>query len=160
LDVLISYTRFNVITLTLGSQPWQGLARVQNKRETREAHLIPPRVQESVREWTFTFPSELPFRELDSQWTLESLGIDYRGQNPLDWRFLYIIGKLLKSYWNLDVKMGSHDPFGHLKHKLWPKKRLGVKLAIWLPTIKSQESTWFPRVQVACNIPLKALEEG
>jgi hypothetical protein len=20
-------------------------------------------------------------------------------------------------------KMGSHDPFGHLKHKLWPKKR-------------------------------------
>jgi len=27
-------------------------------------------------------------------------------------------------------KMGSHDPFGHLKHKLWPKERLGVKLEI------------------------------
>jgi len=27
-------------------------------------------------------------------------------------------------------KMGSHDPFGHLKHKLWPKEGLGVKLAI------------------------------
>jgi hypothetical protein len=27
-------------------------------------------------------------------------------------------------------KMGSHDPFGHLQHKLWPKERLGVKLAI------------------------------
>jgi hypothetical protein len=27
-------------------------------------------------------------------------------------------------------KMGSHDPFGHLKHKLWPKERLGVKLGI------------------------------
>jgi hypothetical protein len=27
-------------------------------------------------------------------------------------------------------EMGSHDPFGHLKHKLWPKERLGVKLAI------------------------------
>jgi hypothetical protein len=27
-------------------------------------------------------------------------------------------------------KMGLHDPFGHLKHKLWPKERLGVKLAI------------------------------
>jgi len=26
--------------------------------------------------------------------------------------------------------MGSHDPFGHLKHKLWPKEGLGVKLAI------------------------------
>jgi hypothetical protein len=24
-------------------------------------------------------------------------------------------------------KMGSHDPFGYLKHKLWPKKGLGVK---------------------------------
>ncbi len=20
-------------------------------------------------------------------------------------------------------KMGSHDPFGHLKHKLWPKEK-------------------------------------
>jgi hypothetical protein len=23
-----------------------------------------------------------------------------------------------------------HDPFGHLKHKLWPKEVLGVKLPI------------------------------
>jgi hypothetical protein len=35
--------------------------------------------------------------------------------------------------------MGSHDPFGHLKYKLWPKEGLGVELAIWLPTIKSRE---------------------
>jgi hypothetical protein len=34
-------------------------------------------------------------------------------------------------------EMGLHDPFGHLKHKLWPKDGLGVKLAIWLPTTKS-----------------------
>ncbi len=27
-------------------------------------------------------------------------------------------------------KMGSHDPFGHLKHKLWPKERPGIKLAV------------------------------
>jgi len=27
-------------------------------------------------------------------------------------------------------KMGLHDPFGHLKHKLWPKEGPGVKLAI------------------------------
>jgi hypothetical protein len=26
--------------------------------------------------------------------------------------------------------MGSHDPFAHLKHKLWPKEKSGVKLAI------------------------------
>ncbi len=27
-------------------------------------------------------------------------------------------------------KMGSHDPFGHLKRKLWPKERPRVKFAI------------------------------
>jgi hypothetical protein len=52
-------------------------------------------------------------------------------------------------------KMNSHYPFGHLKHKLWPKERPGVKLAIWLLTTKSWESPQFPCVQVACNIFLK-----
>jgi hypothetical protein len=27
-------------------------------------------------------------------------------------------------------KMGSHDPFEYLKHKLWPKKGLGIKVPI------------------------------
>ncbi len=27
-------------------------------------------------------------------------------------------------------EMGSHDPFGHLKHKLWSKEGSGVKLTI------------------------------
>jgi len=48
-------------------------------------------------------------------------------------------------------KIDSHDPFGHLKHKLWPKEGLGVKLAIWLATTKNQESPQFRRVQVACR---------
>jgi hypothetical protein len=52
-------------------------------------------------------------------------------------------------------KMGSHDPFGYLKHKLWPKERPKVKLAIWLLTTKSRESPWFPCVQVTCHILLK-----
>jgi len=37
--------------------------------------------------------------------------------------------------------MASHWPFGHLQPKLWAKEGPGVKLAVWLPTIKSQEST-------------------
>jgi hypothetical protein len=36
--------------------------------------------------------------------------------------------------------MGSHYPFGYLKHKLWPKEGPRVKLPIWLPTTKSRES--------------------
>jgi hypothetical protein len=57
-------------------------------------------------------------------------------------------------------KMGSHDPFGHLKHKLWAKERPGVKLAIWLPTTKIQESPQFPCVKVTCNILLKKFWRG
>jgi len=57
-------------------------------------------------------------------------------------------------------KMGSHDPFGHLNHKLWPKERSRVKLVVWLPTIKSWESTRCTCVQVACNISLKSFRGG
>jgi hypothetical protein len=57
-------------------------------------------------------------------------------------------------------KMGLHDPFGHLKHKLWPKDGPGVKLAVWFLTTKSQESTRFPCVQVACNMMLKSSRQG
>jgi len=56
--------------------------------------------------------------------------------------------------------MGLHHPFGHLKHKLWPKEKLGIKLAIWLPTTKSRESTRFPCVQVACHISLESFQQG
>jgi hypothetical protein len=37
--------------------------------------------------------------------------------------------------------MASHCSFGHLQPKLWAKKGSGVKLAVWLPTTKSREST-------------------
>jgi hypothetical protein len=37
--------------------------------------------------------------------------------------------------------MASHWPFGHLQPKLWAKEGLGVKLAVWLLTIKSRKST-------------------
>jgi hypothetical protein len=57
-------------------------------------------------------------------------------------------------------EMGSHDPFGHLKHKLWPKEKSGVKLVVWLPTTKSWELTWFPCVQVACDTPLEISWQG
>jgi hypothetical protein len=56
-------------------------------------------------------------------------------------------------------EMGLHDPF-QLKHKLWSKEGSGVKLPIWLPTIKSLESPRFPYVQVACNIMLKSSWRG
>jgi hypothetical protein len=85
----------NVATLTLGLWPRQSLAKVQTKKEPVN-HISCSRVQESVREWTPTLPSELPLWELESQWTLESSKGDCRGQNSLDWKVLYIIGKPLE----------------------------------------------------------------
>jgi hypothetical protein len=41
-------------------------------------------------------PKELPFWELESRWTSKFLEGNCKGQNPMDWKFLYIIGKLLK----------------------------------------------------------------
>jgi hypothetical protein len=57
-------------------------------------------------------------------------------------------------------KMGSYDSFGLLKHKLWEKEWLGVKLAVWLPTTKSQESTRFTWLQATCHISLKSSRQG
>jgi hypothetical protein len=56
--------------------------------------------------------------------------------------------------------MGSHDPFEHMKHKLWQKEGPWVKLTVWLPTTKSQESPRFPCVQVMCDISLKGSRQG
>jgi len=53
-------------------------------------------------------------------------------------------------------KMASHVPFGHLKPKLWAKEGSGVKLAVWLPTIKSRESTSSRRLLKECDMALKS----
>jgi hypothetical protein len=52
--------------------------------------------------------------------------------------------------------MALHEPFGHLQHKLWSKERHGIKLTIWLPTIKSRESSRCRCVQVECDTPLES----
>jgi len=51
-----------------------------------------------VREWTLTLPSEFPFWELESQawWSIKSLENDCKGQNTLDCKVIYIIGKVLE----------------------------------------------------------------
>jgi hypothetical protein len=93
---LIIFIRFLFATLALGSWPRQGLAKVRAKKEAWESHLMLPRVEESVREWTLTLPSEFPLWELESWWTFESSDNNCRGQNPLDWKVHYVIGKILE----------------------------------------------------------------
>ncbi len=113
-------------------------------------------VLESVGEhegWTPTLPGEFPFWELDFQWTPEFLEGNCRGQNSLDRRVFYIIWNLLKHKCLKWVRM-TH--LGYVKHKLWPKEGLGVKLPIWFPTTKNPESPWITCVQVACHISLES----
>jgi len=52
--------------------------------------------------------------------------------------------------------MASHWSFGHLQPKLWAKEGPGVKLAVWLPTIKSQESTSSRRRLEECDMALES----
>jgi hypothetical protein len=56
--------------------------------------------------------------------------------------------------------MGSHCSFGHLKHKLWAKEGPGVKLAVWLPTTKSRESTSSRHPIWDCNTALERSQRG
>jgi hypothetical protein len=57
-------------------------------------------------------------------------------------------------------KLASHWPFGHPQPKLWAKEGPGVKLAVWLPTIESRESTSSRRLQLIATWRWKALEES
>jgi hypothetical protein len=94
-DILKSKCNY-VATLTLGSQPRQGLARVWAKRGSPGLTSHVCGSVGGVREWTLKLPSEFPFWELESQWTFESSKSNYKGQNSLDSKFIYIIGKLLE----------------------------------------------------------------
>jgi len=52
--------------------------------------------------------------------------------------------------------MASHGPFEHLQLKLWAKKRLGIKLPVWLPTTKSLKSTSSRRRLKECDTTLES----
>ncbi len=56
--------------------------------------------------------------------------------------------------------MGSHHPFKHSKHELWPKERSGVKLALWISTTKSWVLTRFPVFRWRATYRWKALDKN
>jgi hypothetical protein len=95
-DINLEMWRF-VATLPLGSWPKQGLVTKARACEGLGqvwrpwfTFLAPGSVGE-CEEW-----SEFLIWELESWWISKSLENNCRGQNPLDWFFFYIIGKLLE----------------------------------------------------------------
>jgi hypothetical protein len=55
--------------------------------------------------------------------------------------------------------MASHEPFVHLKPKLWAKEGPRVKLEVWLPTTKSQESTSSWHSILECDMALESARQ-
>jgi hypothetical protein len=88
-----------------------------------------PKVPKSVREWTFTLPSELHV----GSWSPKFSKGNYKGQNPSAWKVLYINGNLLKlrylkwsciahlDFWNTgsDQKKGQESNW---QFDYWPLK--------------------------------------
>ncbi len=62
----------------------------------------------------------------------------------------------LESYQNVNVENGLIWAIWTFAAQVMTKKRSKIKLTIWLPTTKSQESTRPQCVQVECNTPLKS----
>jgi hypothetical protein len=95
LFIFVTYI-YIVANLALGSQPRQGVARLQAKRKTQESHHMLPRVQ---RVWG----NEPSHSKVNShvgswkpKWTPKPLKHNCRGQNPSSLRVFYIIGKVLE----------------------------------------------------------------
>jgi hypothetical protein len=89
----------------------------------------------------------------ESSETPETSEFNCRGQNTLYENVLYIIEKLLKFRCRKWLHMGHLDICNTSYGK---KEGSGVKLAVWLPTIKSWESTRHRCVQVECDTPLES----
>jgi hypothetical protein len=95
-EVNFSIGNLVVTTLALGSWPKQRAYEGASQEWSPGVTFHAPRNVGECEEWTSTLPSEFPLWELESQWTPEFSKNDCKGQNPLDWGVLYIIGKILQ----------------------------------------------------------------
>jgi len=95
-------------------------------------------------------PNTSKVGDLKSSGTPECSKFDSKAQNTSHWGVLGVIGKVLKRRYRN----------GHLSPKLWAKEGPRVKLAVWLPTTKSRESTSFRPLNWECNMSLERSRRG
>ncbi len=91
--------------------------------------------------------------DLESSGTPKNSELDCRGQNTSHWGVLDVIEKVLKCRCSKWPRMSHLDI---CSPKLWAKERLGVKLAVCLPTTKSRESTRSRRALGECDMALES----
>ncbi len=82
----------------------------------------------------------------------ETSKFNCRGQSTSHWGVLYIIGKLWKWRCRKWACMGHFNFY----NTWWQKERSGIKLAIWLSTTKSRESTQPQCMQAECDTSLES----
>jgi hypothetical protein len=81
----------------------------------------------------------------------------YQRSKLIGWKSFLYHWKVLGTYM---FKMGSHDPFGYLKQKLWSKERSGVKLPIWLRSLKVDNRPYFLACRWRATYRWKDVEKG
>jgi hypothetical protein len=92
-ELLIGYS---IATLTLGSRPRQGVARLWAKRRNQESHHTPLGVQKVWGNEPSHSQGKSHVGSWSPKWTSKSLERNCRGQNSSSWWVLYNIKKLLK----------------------------------------------------------------
>jgi hypothetical protein len=92
------YTKITlcVATLTLGSRPRQGVARLRAKKKTRESHHMLLGVQRMWGNEPLHSQMNSHVGSWSPKWISKSSKCNCRGQNPSVRRDFYIIAKLLK----------------------------------------------------------------
>jgi hypothetical protein len=99
LSLNVNYHKCYVTTLALGSWPKQKhgkrcVVKVQLRNHIHTFGNV--KMWEIMKEWTHTFSRELSLWELESLLSPKFLESDFKGQNSLDWKVPYTIGKFLK----------------------------------------------------------------
>ncbi len=110
-----------VATLALGSWPRQKFARARAKRNVTKCENEDSHSQVSSHLEVRVLVDFRTFRE----WLQRSRHLALRS-SLYHW-------KAIEFYMS---KMGLHDPFGHLQHKLWQKERPKIKIGSLTPNHK------------------------
>jgi hypothetical protein len=110
---------------------WPRKARELRQEEARESHRILPGVLESVREWTLTFPRQLPLWEMDSRWTPKTSESDCKVK-PQGLVTFFIS---LESSWSIDIQNGLAFLIWTSETQVMAKRRPGSRIPGSLPVL-------------------------
>jgi hypothetical protein len=117
---------------------------------------VTPHAPKSARECERNEPSHSQMNSHFGSWSPNGLSNFQKAIARVKTHWIEEFFISLESYWDVDVLNGLVWPIWISKTQVWPKEKLKVKLTIWLPITKNQESIQFPCGKVACDILLES----